>query len=261
MKFLLKNVFSGSKEGAVNIFNCHNVSIVNCSFENNNSTGQFARTRFQGSSGGLSIGIYRNKTITVDSEYISILVDSCRFINNKAHAFGSDVHTSTSFLSMKIITGRGGGMSLTVDSSHVVHSVITNNYYEKNMARVYGGGLYFLVSEVTQNQTYLFKESIFINNQARLTSGAMVYGLIDIVHAGSNINVNIMNNYFEGNKAELGGAFRFQRPTGNQGNYLTFDNCTFYRNTAIESGAAIAISKIQFFNFDQQRIPITIVNW
>ena len=189
------------------------------------------------------------------------MVHSCRFIDNQAHAFGSDVHTSTSFLSSNIITGRGAGMSLTIDSSNAIHSSISYNYFENNTARVYGGGLYFLVNEVTKNQTYLFNENVFVDNEAILTSGAMVYGLVGMVHTGSSINVKIFRNYFEGNKAQLGGAFRFQRPTGNQGNYLVFNDCTFNRNMAVENGAAIGISKAQFFNFDQRTIPITISNW
>ena len=256
------NYFSGSKEGAVNIFNCLNVNIVNCSFENNNSTGQFSKERFQGSSGGLSIGIHRHRdTASENGEGVSIVVHLCRFIDNQAHAFGSDVHTSTSFLSSNIITGRGAGMSVTIDSSNAVHSSISYNYFENNTARVYGGGLYFLVNEVTKNQTYLFNENIFIDNEAILTSGAMVYGLVGMVHTGSSINVKIFRNHFEGNKAQLGGAFRFQRPTGNQGNYLVFNDSTFNRNMAVENGAAIGISKAQFFNFDQRTIPITIANW
>ena len=192
---------------------------------------------------------------------VSVVVHSCSFINNQAHAFGSNAHTATSFLSSNIITGRGAGMSLTIDSNNAVRSYVTYNHFEKNTARVYGGGLYFLVNEVTKNQTYLFSENVFINNQALLTSGAMIYGLVGMVYAGSSINVKIFRNYFEGNMAQLGGAFRFQWPTGNQGNYLVFNNCTFNRNMAIENGAAIGISKAQFFNFDQRTIPITIANW
>lgn len=152
-------------------------------------------------------------------------------------------------------------MSLTVDSSNAIGASITGNYFENNTAMVYGGGLYFLVNEVTKNQTYLFKENVFVDNQAVLTSGAMIYGLVDMVHTGSNIVVNILGNHFTGNKAQFGGAFRFQRPTGNRGNYLVFNNCTFNRNIAVESGAAIGISKAQFFNFDQHSIPITMTNW
>ena len=152
-------------------------------------------------------------------------------------------------------------MSLTLDSNNTVRSDITHNHFEKNMARVYGGGLYFLVNNVTKNQTFLFKENTFIDNQALLTSGAMIFGLVGMVPTGSSINVNILKNHFEGNSAQLGGAFRFQRPTGNQGNYLMINDCTFKRNMAIENGAAIGISKAQFFNFDQLSIPITIANW
>ena len=253
--------FRYSKEGAVNIFNCHNVVLFNCSFENNNSTGQFARTRFQGSSGGLSIGMHPSTATIGHGDVVSIVVDSCRFIDNKAYAFGNDVHSATSLLANSIITGRGGGMSLTLNSNNTVHSNITHNYFEKNSARVYGGGLYFLVKNVTRNQTHFFQDNIFINNNAMLTSGAMIYGLVGMVSPESSINVNMLKNYFEGNSAQFGGAFRFQRPTGNQGNYLIINGCVFKRNTAIENGAAIGISKAQFFNFDQRSIPITIANW
>ena len=201
-------------------------------------------------------------TATINhGDVVSIVVDLCRFINNKAYAFGSDVHTATSLLTTSIITGRGGGMSLTMNSNNTVYSNITHNYFEKNTARVYGGGLYFLVKNVTRNQTHFFQNNIFIDNQALLTSGAMIYGLVGMVPAGSSINVNVLRNYFEGNSAQLGGAFRFQRPTGNQGNYLMINNCIFKRNMAIENGAAIGISKAQFFNFDQRSIPVTIANW
>ena len=194
-------------------------------------------------------------------DVVSIVVDSCRFINNIAYAFGSDVHTATSLLANSIITGRGGGMSLTLNSGNTVHSNITHNYFEKNSARVYGGGLYFLVKNVTRNQTHFFQDNIFIDNKALLTSGAMIYGLVGTVLPESSINVNILRNYFEGNSAQLGGAFRFQRPAGNQGNHLIISGCIFKRNMATENGAAIGISKAQFFNFDQRSIPITIANW
>ena len=249
--------FSGSKEGAVNIFNCYNITIVNCSFENNNSTGHFARTRFQGSSGGLSIGMFRNAM----NRDVSVVVDSCRFINNEAYTFGSDVHTSTSLITRGIITGRGGGMSLTFNSRNRIHSNIMHNYFEKNIARAYGGGLYFLVRGVTRIQTHLFKENSFIGNQALLTSGAMIFGIIRPVQ--TNVSVNILRNYFEGNSAQLGGAFQFQGPSDNQGNNLTINNCTFKRNMAIQNGAAIGISKARLFNIflNQRTIPIMITNW
>ena len=152
-------------------------------------------------------------------------------------------------------------MSLTLDSAYAVHSSIIQNHFEKNTASDHGGGLYFLIRKVTRNQTHLFKQNNFINNKALLTSGAMIYGLVEIVQKGSTSNVNISRSYFEGNSAQLVGAFRFQRPTGNQGNYLIINNCTFKRNMAMENGAAIGISKAQFFNFSQSSIPITIANW
>ena len=115
-------------------------------------------------------------------------------------------------------------MSVTLDSASTVHSSIIHNCFEKNTASVYGGGLYFLIRTVTRNQTHLFRQNNFINYKALLTSGAMIYGLAETVQKGSTINVNILRNYFEGNSAQFGGAFRFQRPTGNQGNYLVINN-------------------------------------
>ena len=61
--------------------------------------------------------------------------------------------------------------------------------------------------------------------------------------------------------AQFGGAVRFQRPSGNHGNHLVFDNCTFNRNTAIESDAAIGISMVRSFDFDQDNTPNMTVNW
>ena len=247
-------------EGAVNIFNCPNIKIVNCTFEHNNSTGEFSRNRFQGSSAGLSIGFYDGRA-SPSSDNITILVESCKFINNNSTALGNDVHTATTLLRTNIVTGRGGGMSITLNTKLAVYSTVTNNYYGSNWASVYAGGLYFLIRNVIQNQTYLFKNNYYLRNQAGTTAGGMMYGLVGLVQLRSAIFVNVTGDYYQENSAPLVGAVRFQRPTGNQGNLLTYNNCTFVNNTARESGAAIGISKSQFFNFDQQSVPISIVNW
>jgi len=247
-------------EGAVNIYNCPNVSIINCVFEHNNSTGEFSRDRFQGSSAGLSIGFHDGRE-SPPTDKITILVDSCRFISNNSTALGSDVHTATNLLRTSIVTGRGGGMSITLNTELMVHTTVTNNYYESNWGRVYAGGLYFLIRDVTKNQTHLFKNNYYLRNQAGTTTGGMVYGLVGTVHLGSTIFVNVTDDYYQENSSPLAGAVRFQRPTGNQGNFLTYNNCTFLYNTAVESGAAIGISKAQFFSFNQQSVPIKIVNW
>ncbi|XP_065897579.1 uncharacterized protein [Dysidea avara] len=251
--------FSNSVEGAVNIYNCPNVNVVNCTFEHNNSTGQFSRDRFQGSSGGLSIGFYDGRESPA-TDNITILVDSCRFISNNSTALGSDVHTATNLLRTNIVTGRGGGMSITLNTGLAVYSTVINNYYESNWGSVYSGGLYFLIRDATQSQTYLFKNNYYLKNQAGTTTGGMLYGLVGTVRLGSTVFVNVTDDYYQENSAPLAGAVRFQRPTGNRGNFLTYTNCTFVKNTAKESGAAIGISKSQFFNFDQQSVPISIVN-
>jgi len=245
-------------EGAVNIYNCPNVNITNCTFEYNNSTGEFSLDRFQGSSGGLSIGFYDGRE-SPPTDSINIIVDSCRFISNNSTALGSDVHTATNLLRTNIVTGRGGGMSITLNTKLVVFSTVTNNYYENNWGSVYAGGLYFLILDVKKNQTHLFKNNYYLRNQAGTTSGGMLYGLVGKVR--STIFVSVMNDYYQENSAPLAGAVRFQRPTGNQGNFLTYNNCTFVNNSAMESGAAIGISKTQFFNFNQKSVPISIINW
>ena len=247
-------------EGAVNIYNCPNVNVVNCTFEHNNSTGGFSRDRFQGSSGGLSIGFFDGRASPA-TDNITILVDSCRFISNNSTAFGSNVHIATDILSTNLVMGRGGGMSITLKTELAVYSIVTNNYYENNWANVFAGGLYFLVVDITRNQTHVFRSNHYLRNQAGTTTGAMLYGLVGNVQLRSAISVNISDSYFLENSSPLTGAVRFQRSTNNLRNFLTYKNCTFVGNTARESGAAIGVSKVNYFEFDQQSVPISILNW
>ncbi|XP_065897582.1 uncharacterized protein [Dysidea avara] len=251
--------FSNSVEGAVNIYNCPNVNVVNCTFEHNNSTGGFSRDRFQGSSGGLSIGFFDGRASPA-TDNITILVDSCRFISNNSTAFGSNVHIATDILSTNLVMGRGGGMSITLKTELAVYSIVTNNYYENNWANVFAGGLYFLVVDITRNQTHVFRSNHYLRNQAGTTTGAMLYGLVGNVQLRSAISVNISDSYFLENSSPLTGAVRFQRSTNNLRNFLTYKNCTFVGNTARESGAAIGVSKVNYFEFDQQSVPISILN-
>ena len=44
------------QQGAVNIYNSPRVTVTNCTFYNNTSTGYFTTKAYQGASGGLSIG-------------------------------------------------------------------------------------------------------------------------------------------------------------------------------------------------------------
>ena len=48
---------------------------------------------------------------------------------------------------------------------------------------------------------------------------------------------------------------------GKIGNFASFDNCTFVRNTALEVGAAIGVSTLLYFRDTSNIIPFQITSW
>ena len=48
---------------------------------------------------------------------------------------------------------------------------------------------------------------------------------------------------------------------GRIGNFASFDNCTFVRNTAVKVGAAIGIATLLYFRDTSNIIPFQITSW
>ena len=180
---------SGFNGGAIYCSRCENCIISDCYFKNNIATGDY---------GG---GIY--------STYSKTNISNCTFIGNEAKGRGGEEHF-----------GRGGGAYLASKEGSV-----SNCYFENNTAKEGGGlSLYYNNFEVTNCD--------FKNNKATRMGGA-----IRCQPNAYEYRVSYCN--FTGNTALNGGAMAY--------GYALFS--TFTGNHADQNGGALYCSKYSICNF------------
>ena len=196
-----------------------NVSITNCTFQNKSATdGDGGAVRLVGSTGNVSI-------------------TNCTFQNNSA------------------TYGNGGAVRLVGSTGNVS---ITNCTFQNNSA-TYGGAVWLDGS--TGNAS--FTNCTFQNNSATYGDG----GAVRLV--GSTGNVSITKCTFQNNSATYGdgGAVRLVGSAGN----VSITNCTFQNNSATDGGAVmlssagyVSITHCTFQNnsatFDGGAIYITLAH-
>ena len=136
--------FRNHEHGALNIFNCPNVIVKNCSFNNNNSSSYFTRKPFQGNSGGLSVS-YNTELASNSLNTIDVLVTDCVFVNNSADPPPSLFQTTTDLIEKQIYSGRGGGLAMPVKADCPLHITVNNSVFMNNFAQNYRGGIYCFI--------------------------------------------------------------------------------------------------------------------
>ena len=256
MKFCFRN----HEHGALNIFNCPNVTVKNCTFRNNTSTSYFTRKPFQGNSGGLSLG-YNMELASLSS--VNVLVTECVFINNSADPPSHLFLTTSDLIEKELFSGRGGGMTLPVkEVTCPLNVVINNSLFMNNFAGNYGGGLYCFTSGTVGNQTWMFGNNRFIGNEATIGSGALNFGNFGSTAPFSTLNSTMYNCTFKHNRAQTGGCSHiFPSYPGFSGNFITIKECLYFNNTSIEVGGAIDITTYNPYKSRQHYDPVHFINW
>ena len=251
--------FRNHEHGALNIFNCPNVTVRHCTFRNNTSTSYFTRKQFQGNSGGLSLG-YNMGLASLSS--INVLVTDSVFINNSADPPSYLFFSTTGLMEEYIFTGRGGGIAMPVNVTCPVDVIINNNLMDNNYAKSYGGGIYSYINGITGNQTYIFESILFIANEAGIGSGALNFGNYETTQPFSTLHGTIHNCTFKHNRAHAGGCLHmFPSLRGFSGNFITIKECLFHNNTSIESGGAIDITSYNFYYNREHYNPVQLIDW
>ena len=189
-------------EAVFDIFNSAVISIADSTFVDNSGTG-ISRFSFRANTGAVAVG-YNN--IPRIYREISLEVLRCNFTNNRATAVQRFRSTNTAFFS-QIFSGRGGGIGVFhKESFYDVSARICDSHFERNYARSFGGGVYFVVFGSGTQNTKVFERNAFVDNSADLGGGAVLdtffsNGVIERPHS-----TFITDSVFSGNAGQTGGA-------------------------------------------------------
>ena len=189
-------------EAVFDIFNSASVSITDSTFMDNSGTG-ISRQSFRANTGAIAVG-YNN--IPTYFPAITLEIIRCNFTNNSATANRLFLSTNSAFFS-QIFTGRGGAVGVFFNESYYDISLkITDNHFENNFARSFGGAVYLVVFGSDTQNLMMLERNTFINNIAILGGGAVLLtffsnGVPERPHSGL-----ISDCIFNGNVGQTGGA-------------------------------------------------------
>jgi|GEM_PF-2926849 len=194
----------------------------------------------------------------------SLLIDHCRFINNRAwlgggvYIYRSDSMVQNCFFSenegvgaagleaMKgsievennvffenISTREGGGIRFIE-----VTSAITNNKFVQNISTSFGGAVHII-----RQGDIVIHNNDFIQNSSRKGGAVFLAGIIDSLSTLSVSNNNFQNNTANTSNGGLGGALYVAGYT-----QQTIENNTFIENYAFNAGVIFVKNDILFHN-------------
>ena len=206
-----------------------NVSITNCTFQNNNAA-----------HGG---------AVAVNGSTVDVSITNCTFQNNSA-TYGGAVWLDGSTLNVHILdcifqnngnASNGGAVWLSGSTGNVS---ITNCTFLNNEAYVNGGGMWFFEStdyNVTKD-TFHIKTAIDINiTECKFLNNSAIDGIGGAMWFDqSTYSISIKYCTFQDNSATFGGVVGMVNTTGN----INIMGCTFLNNSATDgSGGAVWLNQ------------------
>ena len=189
-------------EAVFDLFNCQNITITGSTFFNNSGSG-ISRTSYRANTGAVSIGF---NNIDTDILSLAIMIMRCNFTNNRATALSAFRTTSNAFFN-RVFTGRGGALGIFInESSHNTTGMISDNFFVTNFARLFGGGLYFVMFGENIQNMFNFERNVFLDNVAPLGAGGMLVSFFAAGFESAPHQVNVTDCSFTGNYGETGGG-------------------------------------------------------
>ena len=232
----------------------------NCTFYNNTSDSYFTRKRYQGSSGGISIGYHYVVSKTLKSA--NVLIINCIFSNNYAVPSDRFRVTSTEALIFSIFPGRGGALVVLVNIDSPLNFVLNDSIVENSYANTFGGGVYCLTQRGSVYQTYTFANNVFRNNTAPIAGGL---SLINILNGPVEFAVQsfVYNCTFAHNTADtaVAGAVSVYPLDALPNDIVVFKDCKFTKNSAVIYGGGVDITSYNFFGNIEAAYPVEFINW
>ncbi len=188
----------------MDIYNCHQISVSNCLFENNGPVVITKTEPWRGHAGGLSIAFHYLQVLNVTS---SVILTNNKFLNNSVQTSVSGRQTTSQLLRDMIATGRGGGCAINTNSVTSVDVTIYGGIFERNYALSYGGGLYLAWGgALGRGHTITINSTMFIENESGGGAGGLEIGFSTGGKAGIANRVFGYDLQFIRNKAITGGG-------------------------------------------------------
>ena len=247
-------LFRHHEHGALSIYNTRHITVKNCAFHNNTSDSLFTTKVYRGSAGGISIGYNFNAIAPTDT--VTSHITNCMFTDNSARLLNGQNGTSVDVLMNNIYPGRGGAVTVLVNTDLKLTFNFSDNVVMNNFAEIFGGGVYWIIRN-SSSQMYTFNNNTFVNNIALRGAGLSMFYLTVPTVA---IYIDIYNCTFCNNTAsQTAGAAIISAvyvPATNIS--VTFKGCKFLSNTAVVHGGAVEVEI--YYNVQAESL-VTLVNW
>lgn len=195
------------------------MTVTDCIFEHNGPVNIEKEHQYRGSAAGISIGfddnLYWNTSGTppglIPEGNESVLIEGCTFRNNTHNSpLTTEELSPHNFLTLFLFPGRGGALSLTVNSSFPYHANISDCLVEGNSAKSLGGGFYIAFSGYSEHLTVV-RDCEFVGNKAQdIGGGGLFVGFVEAGRTESfSVKLEVINSNFTENKAIFGGGIFF----------------------------------------------------
>ena len=260
--FISRNFSPG---GVLDISNCPQVIVSNCTFTNNTSLG-IGMNRYSGNAGAVSIGY--DDTPRPDHHRNTLpfirIVNSV-FRDNNSTAMEGFQYDAAQVLSRRIYNQRGGGVACYFGASNYSADVeIKGCTFERNYVRDSGGGVYMFLTGEDNGHSVKVRETNVISNTASV-GGGLEFSFDTFLSNLSNPpilnHVLIEDSTFTKNVGRYGGGYsHIQINTRVNLNNLTFVNCTFVENTA-PVGSALYLQYVFAVNHEFLKKMIFVQDW
>ena len=203
-------VCSSFYQGALDFYDCANVTVSNCTFVNNGPVTVVKGDPYRGHAGGLSLGYYY-----ITSASPVARVSGCVFTNNTSVPPSYDQQTTSQLLQYLKFTGRGGGSSVLMGAPVSVNVAYEDCVFNENLAASYGGGLYSGYSGNHDN-TLVVNRTKFLRNATPGGGGGLEVGFASGMFPNTVTSLLVYSCEFTENSAGVGGGMYVFAP-GEQG--------------------------------------------
>ena len=137
-------------------------------------------------------------------------------------------------------------------------ALVEDCYFEENYAESYGGALYFILRQAS-NQTAVVKRSQFYNNVAGSGGGGINVGYPATLDL---ISLAVTDCILVGNRANFGGGVYIFPAIGFRNAVaVEFKNCTFEANSAEQFGLAVGLLSLDAYVSFNNLSAYVVENW